>query len=66
MIYSRAIAVLSEGPAQIEILRKQAELLAKNLNDAPAASLSLTRIIKQAPEDVDALKAGLLDAIARL
>ncbi|MBQ9244579.1 MAG: hypothetical protein IJ165_15375 [Proteobacteria bacterium] len=55
VIYSRAIAVLPEGPAQIEILRKQAELLAKNLNDAPAASLSLTRIIKQAPEDVDAL-----------
>ena len=55
VIYSRAIAVLPEGAAQIEILRKQAELLAKNLNDAPAASLSLTRIIKQAPNDVEAL-----------
>ncbi|MBQ4360467.1 MAG: hypothetical protein II767_09435 [Proteobacteria bacterium] len=55
VIYSRAIAVLPEGEAQIEILRKQAELLAKNLNDAPAASLSLTRIIKQAPDDADAL-----------
>ena len=54
-IYARAIALLPEGHDQIELLRKQANLLSKDLNDAPAACLSLTRITKQSPDDIDAL-----------
>ncbi|MCL2325015.1 MAG: hypothetical protein FWC40_00720, partial [Proteobacteria bacterium] len=54
-IYVRAIAALPEGKTQIEILRKHAKLLAFHMHDAAAASLSLVRILKQFPEDIDAL-----------
>ncbi len=54
-IYSRAIASLDEGPQQSELLRKQAQLLSEKLNDAPAACLSLTRIIKQNADDLGTL-----------
>ena len=54
-IYSRAISLLPEGHDQIELLRKQANLLSAQLNDAPAACLSFSKITKQSPDDIDAL-----------
>ncbi len=54
-IYARAIAALPDGETQCSLLRKQAQLLANQLNDAPSACLSLSRIIAQFPADIDAL-----------
>ena len=66
-IYTRAIAALPEGEEQTELLRKQAHLQAKQLQDAPAATLSLARIIKNNPNDLDAhaMQADLLIQQAR-
>lgn len=54
-IYAHAIAAMPEGPRQLEILRKQAALQAHQLHDIPAATLTLARLIAQAPADLDAL-----------
>ena len=66
-IYNRAITALPEGKEQIDLLKKQAHLLSEKLHDAPAACLSLMRIIKQDPVDNEALNllADLLIAQSR-
>ncbi len=55
LVYVRAIGALPAGKLQIEILRRHAALLANHLDDPAGASLSLSRILAQAPEDIDAL-----------
>lgn len=55
LVYVRAIAALSEGQTQIELLRKHARILAEKLDDPAGASLALARILAQTPEDLDAL-----------
>ena len=54
-IYVRAITALPEGEQQTDLLRKLAHLQTEKLKDAPAASLTLSRILKLHPDDIEAL-----------
>lgn len=55
LVYVRAIGALTPCKLQIELLRRHASLLATRLDDQAGASLALSRILTQAPEDIDAL-----------